>query len=157
MRKIIGVISLILVFIFIAGCSDNADEAEDLGGRTAEERDAVFIDIDLSRLSTTVLSVEVANIYAAGRDNLGKTIRVRGTYDGFYNAQLHIVMHQILTLDVDACCREGFEFRWSRSNEPSGDYPPIGSFIEVDGVLKIHTDFGQPFLYLEVDEVFILS
>ena len=155
MKKTIQVIALILTTIFIAGCSENADEAEYLGGRTAEERDAVHIDIDLSWLSVTVLSAEVTNIYNNGRDNLGKTIRVKGTYDGLYHTQLNMIIHFILTF-ADECCREGFEIRWSESNEPQDGFPPLGSFIEVDGVLRVHHDLGEPLLYLEVDEVFIL-
>jgi hypothetical protein len=156
-RKIIRLIALFLVIIFIVSCSANdTGDTEYLGGRTAEERDAVHIDFDLSWLSATVLSAEVMNIYSDGRANLGKTIRVRGIYDNFYHPQLRIYIHQILTLEGDDCCREGFEFRWSGNNEPSDGFPPLGSFIEVDGVLKIHQDLGQPLLYLEVDEVFIL-
>jgi hypothetical protein len=154
-KKAIKLVALILALTFTASCSGNTNGDEYLGGRTAEERDAVHIDIDLSWLSITVLSAEVTNIYNNGRENLGKTIRVRGTYDGFYHTQLNMVIHFILTF-TDECCREGFEIRWSENHEPAGGFPPIGSFIEVDGVLRVHHDLGEPLLYLEVDEVFIL-
>ena len=154
-RKIRALFGMILVFLFIIGCSNN--DSDQLGGRTAEERDAVQIDTDLSRLSSTVLSAEVSNIYNSGRDNLGKTIRVRGTYSASFNTQLNMVIMYILTLDEDDCCREGFEIRVNRDLVFPDDYPKEGSFIEVDGVLRTHSDYGQTMMYLAVDEIFILK
>ena len=149
------IFGLILVFLLVVGCSGNG--SDNLGNRTAEERDAVEIDIDLSRLSTTVLSAEVSNIYSNSREHIGKTIRVRGTYDAVYDPQSNIFFKYILTLDEDDCCKEGFEIRVSGDLVFPDDYPELGTPIEVDGVLRTHNDLGQPLLYLAVDEIFILN
>jgi len=152
MRKLKVLLSLILIILFIAGCSSDG-----VGNRADDEQDAVSVDIDLTVLSSIMVSAEVTNIYNNGQANLGKTIRVRGDYENFYVEQLDQTFHYILTINEDDCCQEGFEFRLTGDRIYPDDYPSFGSVIEVVGVLSSHEDFGDLLFYLAVDDILIIQ
>jgi len=149
-------LSLVLLCLFISGivisCTQQAGSSNALG-RTAEEREAASVDVDLSALSTTVLSVEVMNIIANADDFAGQTIRVRGMYYVFIPGDSDTVYHYIITKDGDACCQEGFEFRWKGNHSFPGDYPPLQTTIELDGVLTVAREDDRRVLYLSVEDI----
>jgi len=177
MRKVKVLLSLILVVVFIAGCSGNGasgdpdntgepsageagavqDDPDSTEGQKPDESDKANVDIDLTRLSATMLAAEVTNIYNNGNANIGKTIRVRGDYFNFYNAEMDIHFHYVLTLNEDDCCQEGFEFRLSGDHVYPDDYPQIGTSIEVTGVFSSYEELGMIFYYLATDEITISS
>jgi hypothetical protein len=122
-----NLLSLICLLI-LAGCSGSA------GNKAA--------DLDLSVLSSTVLSVEMSNITQTPGDYLGKTIRVRGSYSADQNG------HYVITKKGDSCCPlEGFAFVYS------GEYPEEQATIEVFGVFSSYEDNDRIRYYLAVDEL----
>ena len=154
-----SLLSLILLIALLTSCANsNAQKAGnniDLG-RTPEEREAAAVDMDLSILSTTVLSAELFNIFANADDNAGKMIRVRGLYANAFFSESGEYNHYIITLDGDECCREGFRFVWRGDHVFPDDYPQIDARIELDGVFTIREIDGVKSFYLATDDIFIL-
>jgi len=148
-------VSLILLAALLVGCSgSNAS----VGGRTAEERAAVHVDVDLTALSATVLAAEMVNIYTNKDDYIGKVVRVRGEYNNLfidYTGRFH---HFVLTVKGDSCCPdEGLEFEWTGDHIFPDDYPTLGATIEVEGVLSTYEAFGSQMVFLTVDNIFIIE
>jgi len=183
-NKIYVMLSFMILCMLITGCTDNttgdapqaglpADtpqtavldeeppEPGDTSGpgsrRTPEERKATPVDVDLTVLSTTLLSAEMNNIYSNGEDFVGKKIRVKGTYDYMTYEGLDIQYHYILTQQGDACCQEGFEIIRNGDYVFPDDYPKLGTPIEVDGVFGIYQDDEYLYYYLAIDDIFILG
>jgi len=125
--------------------------------RTPEEREATPVDVDLTVLSTTLLSAEMNNIYSNGDDFVGKKIRVQGTYDYMAYEGLDVQYHYILTQQGDACCQEGFEIIRNGDYVFPDDYPKLGTTIEVDGVFGIYKEDEYLYYYLAIDDIFIIG
>ena len=124
--------------------------------RTEEERASSKVDIDLTKLSSTVLSAELMNIIVNSEDYLGKTIRVSGTYYNLFFEQTGSYYHYVITKAGDECCQEGIEFRLSGDPVFPDDFPRMRTIIEVEGVFSTYEELGREYYYLAVDNIFLL-
>jgi hypothetical protein len=125
--------------------------------RTAEERAAAPVDVDLTVLSATVRSAEMMNMFTNAEDYLGRTIRVSGLYEYFYYEAIDSLFHYIITVEGDECCVEGIEFKWRGNHVFPDDYPHMRTVIEVDGVFSYSEEPGFRYYYLAVDDIFIVD
>ena len=125
--------------------------------RTDAARAAATVDVDLTALSSTMLSAEIANIIANSRDYLGKVIRINGMYSNIHISATDMVYHFIITVEGDDCCQEGLEFTVPGRYVFPDDFPKQRTRIEVDGVFSVIEEQGQRFFYLAADDIFILD
>ena len=149
-KKIQILLSLIILFVLISGCADK--EALLIH----EESEPTPVDIDLTVLSTTVLSAELMNIIVNSEDYLGKTIRVRGTYYYLFYEQTGKYYHYVITKEGDECCQEGIEFMLSGEPVFPDDFPLVKTPIEVEGVFSLYEELDRRYYYLAVDDIFLL-
>jgi len=154
MRKLTVLLSLTLIIALIAGCSNSGAS----GGRTAEERAAVHIDVDLSVLSSTVLAAEMVKLYSNKDDYIGKMVRIRGDYNSMFIDYTGRDHHFVITLEGDSCCPdEGLEFVWNGDHKFPDDYPQLGTTIEVEGILSTYEAYGTQIIFLSVDDIFVID
>ena len=124
--------------IFAISCSNDAGDSD--------------VDVDLSKLSTTMAQAEYENIVSNSGKYIGKTIRAAGTYYDTYNSTGEN-FHYIIIIQGDECCQLGFEFKREGEYSAPDDYPAISSPIEVTGILSRGDDRGFPYLYLASAEI----
>ena len=84
----------------IFGCSN------EISPETTEK-----IDVDLTKLSPTMIYAEVFNILQAPNDYRGKILKIRG------KDEMH---HACVIYDATVCCMQGFEFELAENQK----YPP---------------------------------
>lgn len=112
------------------------------------------VDIDLTRLSATMVFAEVAAMIRTPEDYLGKTVRMAGplaVYEA--NPALGIdYFYTVLIQDATACCQQGMEFIW-----PEGTLPEAGTGLVVTGTFAEYDCGGLPSYHIVADTVEITA
>ena len=106
------------------------------------------VDLDLSRMSGTVVYAQVYNMMCDPDSYLGKVIRMAGYYNYFDDQASGIVYHACVVPDATACCAQGTEFIWAGEHAWPDDYPEIGTDIIVTGRLEMYEENGAKYLHL---------
>lgn len=112
------------------------------------------VDIDLTRLSATMVFAEVAAMVRTPEDYLGKTVRMEGplaVYEA--NPALGIdYFYTVVIQDATACCQQGMEFIW-----PEGTLPEAGTGLVVTGTFAEYDCGGLPSYHIVADTVEITA
>ena len=146
-----------LVCLSACGSDSNTDLLPDSKFETSGAKEEAYekADVDLSVLSGTMVYAEVYRIMSAPSDYLGKTIKIKGTYNASYYPPTQKYYSYVLVADATACCAQGFEFEWTGKSYPE-DYPENGETIEVVGVFGCYEELGTTYYSLTVDSLKIL-
>ncbi|MBR7063879.1 MAG: hypothetical protein IKI31_01805 [Treponema sp.] len=119
------------------GCSKikktNTESTNKLEQNTLQNK----IDIDLTKMSSTVIYSTVFNMMVEPENYIGKTIRMKGLFycsDDDPEADLPRRVFACVIQDATACCAQGLEFRLKESLTYPDDFPPTNSDITVTGV-----------------------
>lgn len=112
------------------------------------------VDLDLTRLSATMVFAEVAAMVRTPEDYLGKTVRMEGplaVYEA--NPALGIdYFYTVVIQDATACCQQGMEFIW-----PEGTLPEAGTGLVVTGTFAEYDCGGLPSYHIVADTVEITA
>lgn len=112
------------------------------------------VDLDLTRLSATMVFAEVAAMVRTPEDYLGKTVRMAGSlvvYEA--NPELGIdYFYTVVIQDATACCQQGMEFIW-----PEGTLPEAGTGLVVTGTFAEYDCGGLPSYHIVADTVEITA
>ncbi len=172
MKKAVCVIFVVMGLLLVfSGCSDpkapiqqssigssilppSSSEAALSKENAPEESDGnIAIDIDLTKLSSTMIFSEIYNIMMNPTDYLGKTIRMEGTFKVYPIPELERNCYVVVVPDATACCEQGFEFQWEGEHRYPEDYPAELSEIQITGVLDSYIAEDYPYYYLLVDDI----
>jgi len=123
------------------------------GFAVAEEAGEAQVDLDLSRLSGTVVYAQVFNMMNDYENYLGKTIRMAGYYSYYEDLTRDVVYHACVIPDATACCAQGIEFVWGGEHAWPDDYPEEGTDILVTGRLDSYMEEDTVYLHLVDAEV----
>lgn len=123
------------------------------GFAMAEDAGEVPVDLDLSRLSGTVVYAQVFNMMNDYENYLGKTIRMAGYYSYYEDLTWDVVYHACVIPDATACCAQGIEFVWGGEHAWPDDYPEEGTDILVTGRLDSYMEEDTVYLHLVDAEV----
>ncbi len=153
MKKIICVALLCLMAVALSACSSST---ADTGAVTvAATPEPLVVDLDLSRLSGTVVYSQVYNMMYEPENYLGKVIKMAGYYSAYEDTERGVVYHACVIPDATACCAQGIEFIWAGEHEWPDDYPEEGTDIVVTGRLEEYDEDGYTFLHLVDAELVI--
>ena len=125
MRKIF--ITICAVCLLITGCGEEKNSAP-------EKVLSEVVDVDLTKLSETMVYSAVFDIVENPAQYRGKTIKMRGKYFAFHDPAKNEYHHSCVILDATACCMQGMEFELA-----SGNYPPNESEITLIGKFDVYT------------------
>lgn len=108
------------------------------------------VDLDLTKLSATMVFAEVSAMVRTPEDYLGKTVRMAGplmVYEA--NPALGIdYFYTVVIQDATACCQQGMEFIW-----PEGTLPEAGTGLVVTGTFAEYDCGGLPSYHIVADTV----
>ena len=119
------------LLLLLAACS--ARNAAELGGNGA--------DLDLTRLSSTMVYSEVYNMRYAPDDYYGKIVRIEGLFSAYPNPDTGEYYYNCIIPDATACCSQGLQFFLADEDTLvyPDDYPEngetvviVGTFVEND-------------------------
>lgn len=109
MKKWILLMLLCLMALMLAGCAASSVD----GAVAAATEEPLVPDLDLSKLSGTVVYSQVYNMMAEPDAYLGQVIKMAGYYSAYEDKERGVVYHACVIPDATACCAQGIEFIWN--------------------------------------------
>ncbi|MBR1813282.1 MAG: hypothetical protein IJ773_05605 [Lachnospiraceae bacterium] len=122
----------------MAGADVEAEAAEKSGGKLMESTEQ--IDVDLTKMSSTMVFAEVSNIMVNYESYIGKTIKMGGLYTTMQDENSGKRYFACIIQDATACCANGIEFVLTEDYSFPDDYPEKGDEISVVGVFDIYKE-----------------
>ncbi len=127
-------------------------------GQSGSDSSSEGIDVDLTRLSSTMVFAEVYNMVNSPEDYVGKTVRIRGLYYASYYEETDKYYHCVIIADATACCQSGIEFVWDDDTHAyPEEYPANDEEVEITGIFGTYEEFGQSYMYLATDDITIVN
>lgn len=105
------------------------------------------IDIDLTRLSSTMVYSEVYNMMNTPENYVGKMVRMNGKLAVYKYPDRNY--YTCIIKDATACCQQGMEFLWAGNHKYPDDYPNEGDGIIVTGVFDIYYEGENKYVQLK--------
>lgn len=157
MKKIIAIIlALVLALSFVA-CSKNSDKNENFNSKTTTKTtetttEAKSVDLDLTKLSSTLIYSEVYNMLITPDDYKGKIIKMKGQFNQYTDEETGKIHNAVIIPDATACCQQGLEFELQNKNNPNFEK---NTEITVVGTFDTYSD-GK-FLYCHLKNAKIID
>ena len=99
-------------------------------------------DIDISRMSGTMVYGQVYQMVMYPSKYLGKHIKMKGIFSSYYDEQLERRFYGCVIQDALACCSQGLAFELAKPREYPEQYPAEGDAIIVEGDFDYEKDEG---------------
>ena len=96
------------------------------------------IDVDLTRMSGTMVYGQVSGMMYLPDDYVGKTIRMRGQSASYYYDETDTTYYSVIIADATACCAQGIEYVLA----DGGAYPADETGVTVTGVFELYDELG---------------
>ena len=126
-KRTISLLAALVCLLLLTGCaSKNAAEyyAEELEG----------VDLDLTRLSSTMVYSEVYNMRYEPDGYYGKVIRIKGLFSAYENPETGEPYYNCIIPDATACCSQGLQFFLADDSLVyPDDFPKNGTEVIVIG------------------------
>lgn len=158
MKKIIAIIlALVLALSFVA-CSKNSDKNENSSNSKATTKitesttEAKSVDLDLTKLSSTVVYSEVYNMLITPDDYKGKIVKMKGQFNQYTDEETGKIYNTVIIPDATACCQQGLEFELPDKTNPNFEQ---NTEITVVGTFNTYSD-GK-FLYCHLKNAKIID
>lgn len=155
MKKILALITAILLAL-LSSCSNKTNSSsEDASTQsttretfstitTAEKElttESSKVDIDLTKLSSTMVYSEVYNMMSKPENYIGKKIKMKGMFSYFKVPETNNEYFSCIISDATACCSQGIEFVLDDNRSYPDEYPKVGSEITVVGTFETYKEF----------------
>ena len=118
---------LIVFLLALCGCRETAADA-DLSADGA--------DLDLTRLSGTMVYSQVYNMRYDPEPYYGKVIRISGYFDAYPNPYTGEYYYNCIIPDATACCSQGIQFFPAEDLVYPDDFPENGTTVTVLGTFE---------------------
>lgn len=162
MKRNVPVLLIAALFttLLLTGCSKKQDISFDLDKLPAQVELTTVpviktgkVDVDLTKMSTTMVYAEVFNMLIEPENYEGKMIKAKGNFNIFTNENNGETYYAILIKDATQCCQEGIEFVWPDHKFPD-DYPQEDQEITITGRYTVKVlDGGITYTYLTVSSL----
>lgn len=113
------------------------------------------LDVDLTRLSSTMVYSEVYNMMVSPDKYIGKTVKMNGAFAYYEDPETKKQYFACIIADATACCSQGLEFILTGKHTYPNDYPEVGSEITVTGTFELYTENG--FQYCRLADATLVS
>lgn len=99
-------------------------------------------DIDISRMSGTMVYGQVYQMVMYPSKYLGKHIKMKGIFSSYYDEELERRFYGCVIADALACCSQGLAFELAKPRKYPEQYPVEGDAIVVEGDFDYEKDEG---------------
>ena len=120
---------------------------------TTATHDPSKIDLDLTKMSATMIYSTIFDMLVMAEDYVDKNIKVTGWFETYTDPQSGELYYAVVVPDATACCQQGLEFVWLGEHSYPEDFPDTGADITVTGVYKLIENDGITYNYLEASKV----
>ncbi len=130
-------------------------EVSDSGDKTSSlaTRDPAKIDLDLTKMSATMIYSTIFDMLVMAEDYIDKNIKVSGWFETYTDPETGKMYYAVVVPDATACCQQGLEFVWPGEHKYPEDFPAIKQEITVTGIYKLIENDGISYNYLEASSV----
>ena len=163
MKKLFCVVLIILMLCSLVACGgeenkETADnqtpnasasqnqpmEKESVSAPAASEsvQSTDGIDVDLTKLSSTMVYSEVYNMLYTPDDYIGKTVKMKGAFAYYEDPETKEQYFACIIADAMACCSQGLDFIPTDEYTYPDDYPELNAEITVTGAFEIYEKNG---------------
>lgn len=142
MKKIIAIILASVLALSFVACSKNSDINENSNSKTITKitestTEAKSVDLDLTKLSSTLIYSEVYNMLITPDDYKGKIVKMKGQFNQYTDEQTGKTYNAVIIPDATACCQQGLEFELSDKTNPNFEQ---GAEITVVGTFDTYSE-----------------
>ena len=134
------------------GSTTEASDSDDKTSRLAT-RDPAKIDLDLTKMSATMIYSTIFDMLVMAEDYIEKNIKVSGWFETYTDPETGEMYYAVVVPDATACCQQGLEFVWPGEHKYPEDFPAIKQDITVTGIYKMIENDGVTYTYLEASSV----
>ena len=99
-------------------------------------------DIDISRMSGTMVYGQVYQMVMYPSKYLGKHIKMKGIFSSYYDEELERRFYGCVIQDALACCSQGLAFELAKPRKFPKEYPAEGAIITITGDFDFESDEG---------------
>ena len=100
------------------------------------------LDIDISRMSGTMVYGQVYQMVMYPSKYLGKHIKMKGIFSSYYDEELERRFYGCVIQDALACCSQGLAFELAKPREFPKEYPVEGATITITGDFDFESNEG---------------
>jgi hypothetical protein len=100
------------------------------------------IDIDISRMSGTMVYGQVYQMVVYPSKYLGKHIKMKGIFSSYYDEEMKRRFFGCVIQDALACCSQGLAFELTKPRKFPKEYPAEGAVITITGDFDFESDEG---------------
>lgn len=118
--------------------AQNGNDTEVLYELTGDPDPAV--DVDLTVMNSNMVYAEVYNMMVQPTEYIGKSIKMRGSYNVFEDETTHQIYYTCIIQDATACCAQGIEFVPEDLDAFRAAGYASGDEITVEGEFQIYPD-----------------
>lgn len=104
------------------------------------------VDVDLTKLSSTMVYSVVFDMLTRASEYMGKKVRMIGLMSSYYDEEKDTTYYACIVQDATACCSQGIEFEVS--DEMKESLPEDNSIITVVGTYDLYEDDGYNYAIL---------
>ncbi len=121
--------------------------------KTTTTRDPSKVDLDLTKMSATMIYSTIFDMLVMAEDYVDKNIKVTGWFETYTDPQTGELYYAVVVPDATACCQQGLEFVWPGEHKYPEDFPEVGADITITGIYKLIENNGITYNYLEVSNI----
>ena len=133
--------------------SEAPEKAAKPSTSTAAASDPAKVDLDLTKMSATMIYSTIFDMLVMAEDYIEKNIKVTGWFETYTDPQTGELYYAVVVPDATACCQQGLEFVWPGDHKYPEDFPEPGQDITVTGFYKMIETDGVTYTYLEASSV----
>ena len=126
--------------------TEKSSESAPTTSKPAQSADG--IDVDLTKLSSTMVYSEVYNMMVSPDNYTGKTVKMNGAFAYYEDPETKKQYFACIIADATACCSQGLEFILTGEHTYPNDYPEVYSDITVTGTFETYEENGYNYCRL---------
>ena len=97
-------------------------------------------DIDLTRMSSTMVYSMVYQMVTDPQKYTGKTIKMKGIFSSYVDEETNRRFFGCVIKDALACCSQGLAFELAKSRKYPSEYPSEGASITIIGTFEFEKE-----------------
>lgn len=156
MRKnIFGIVIIMMMALLLSACGntdskvDQVIQKENKSEENKPEGTLDDIDVDLTKLSSTMVYSEVYNMMYTPENYIGKTVKMRGMFVVYTNQDQSKIYPAVIIADATACCSQGLEFVLEGNPAYPEAYPEMKTEVSVVGTFETYEEEGNTYCRLQ--------
>ncbi len=125
----------------LAGCGAENETPADTPTEKqteAQQTEKSEFDVDLTRLSSTMVYSEVYNMMTNPDNYMGKSVKMKGSFGVYTDEATGKNYYACIIADATACCQQGIEFVRKGDYKYPDDYPEPDTEITVTGTFDTY-------------------